>query len=796
MPNLVKINLASIITLHDLDCPLVKYLFVYELYVTNLSRIMSSITAQQTKHDLELVPKEKRLEIVKCNRRLNPRNKQIEPIFQFVVDALALTLCYSAFLITVDVPEICPRVHGQNFDALPTDEDIVSFLKELGHTREIKTIADIFKKPASPKLSTVLASHEEPTRKSKRVKRPAKKSFDASTTSVVIRETMKSLSKKKEKITVEKRKGIDLLSEVALTEEAQYDEVRKKILRDFHKTHPSRLGTVTKITPTTAKTKPSVTNGGTGVKLGVLGVTEEESTKSEAESCGRDEDDSNNDHDSRSEGNDQKRDSGDDNTQSDNEKRSDSKHETDENESGSKYDKEENEEEDEIDEEEKNDEFVKTPSNDTDDEDETKSKDKAEGDEDEGMNYTTNQFDDDVDLRVNEPVTTDEGFIQKEGTNAEMTNVQQGNENLKFTLNQVIEDAYVTLFTIPQKIEFPVTSFSHSSDLAFKFLNFLNIPYIDVEIISLMDVHVHHELPSNQTPILLIVPILVITESSPIFTTIIPQSLPTFTPPPQQSTPNPPPTTKATNPLSMLLNFASVFQFNNRVTILEKEVAKLKRNDPLNTQVTALVHEHLDSRLGATRDKFMSYLSASITARITEQVKSQLPQILPKEVSNFAPSMIKSINAESFQHVVLAKESSQPKSTYEAAATFKEFELKNILIEKMDENKDKDKDPSAGSDRRLKKRKTSKDAEPIAGPKTKDSKSGSSKGAKSQSKSSRKSVQLEELKFEVADSDMPQDQEENPGNDDEEPKGKVASKRDWFTKPKRTQEPIDPDWNV
>ncbi|GJU94289.1 hypothetical protein Tco_1319045 [Tanacetum coccineum] len=79
-------------------------------------------------------------------------------------DALALTPCYSAFLITANVPEvymhqfwdsvykhdtfykfkmdkrkrfklnleifrdifkICPRVHGQDFDALPTDEEIV-----------------------------------------------------------------------------------------------------------------------------------------------------------------------------------------------------------------------------------------------------------------------------------------------------------------------------------------------------------------------------------------------------------------------------------------------------------------------------------------------------------------------------------------------------------------------------------------------------------------------------------------------------------------------------------------------
>ncbi|GJW55318.1 hypothetical protein Tco_0099403 [Tanacetum coccineum] len=110
--------------------------------------------------------------------------------------------------------------------------------------------------------------------------------------------------------------------------------------------------------------------------------------------------------------------------------------------------------------------------------------------------------------------------------------------------------------------------------------------------------------------------------------------------------------------------------------------------------------------------------------------------------------------------------------------------------------KDKDEDPSVGSDRGLKKRKTDKDAAPATGPKAKESQFGSSKGDKSQSKTSGKSVQSEEPEFEVADLDMPQDQEENLGNDDEEPKEKVASKRNCFTKPIQPQEPTDPDWNV
>nr|GEV91364.1 hypothetical protein [Tanacetum cinerariifolium] len=38
-------------------------------------------------------------------------------------------------------------------------------------------------------------------------------------------------------------------------------------------------------------------------------------------------------------------------------------------------------------------------------------------------------------------------------------------------------------------------------------------------------------------------------------------------------------------------------------------------------------------------------------------------------------------------------------------------------------------------------------------------------------------------------------QEGNQGNDNNEPKIESASRRVWFTKPSRPQEPTDPDWN-
>nr|GEU55161.1 hypothetical protein [Tanacetum cinerariifolium] len=382
----------------------------------------------------------------------------------------------------------------------------------------------------------------------------------------------------------------------------------------------------------------------------------------------------------------------------------------------------------EDDEEEEEDELVKTFSNDFDDE--AKITDKAEGHEDEEMDYTTSQLYDDMDIWLNEPVQADDETIQKEGTDAELTNLQQGNDNSK--ISQVIKDAHVTLSTVAKKTKVPITSSSHLSNLQANSFTHYNT-YISIII-----------------------------ESSPIYSTIIPQSIPSFTPLPPQLTPTSPPTTKATNSPSTLPDFASVFQSNNRVTALEKEVAELKKDNPLKTQVTAIVYEHLDIRLGAIRDAFMNFLSASTTARIIEQVKNQLPQILPEEVSKFSPLIVQRMVTESLDYVVLAKEIGK---VLDIDKTLLSTYDKVYSLKRSQKYKDKDKDPSAGSDWRLKKRKTSKDVEPTK----------------------------EEPEFEVAGSNMPQDQEENPSNNDKEPKGKVASKCDWFTKPKRPQEPTDPD---
>ncbi|GKE58095.1 hypothetical protein Tco_1497280 [Tanacetum coccineum] len=67
---------------------------------------MNTIQAQQKALDDALVAPADHLEFGKCNMRLKTDIKPKEATFQVVLDALALTLFYQAFLITVEVPAI------------------------------------------------------------------------------------------------------------------------------------------------------------------------------------------------------------------------------------------------------------------------------------------------------------------------------------------------------------------------------------------------------------------------------------------------------------------------------------------------------------------------------------------------------------------------------------------------------------------------------------------------------------------------------------------------------------------
>ncbi|GJW20995.1 hypothetical protein Tco_0031617 [Tanacetum coccineum] len=142
---------------------------------------MDNTIARQKALDDELVAPANRLKIGKSNLRLSSDPKSKEPTLQVAFDALKLTSFYNAFVISADVPEIymqefwvtvsryhsslrfklngkshtinvdtfrdilkiCPIVPGQRFEELPLEEAILSFIRDLGHTREIKFLSDV-----------------------------------------------------------------------------------------------------------------------------------------------------------------------------------------------------------------------------------------------------------------------------------------------------------------------------------------------------------------------------------------------------------------------------------------------------------------------------------------------------------------------------------------------------------------------------------------------------------------------------------------------------------------------------
>ncbi|GJY56682.1 hypothetical protein Tco_0455797 [Tanacetum coccineum] len=615
-----------------------------------------------------------------------------------------------------------------------------------------------------------------------------KKSTIVPTAGVVIEDTPgESVSKKKAPTKFDRGKGMDLLFEAAFIEVAQLKKTLKKSKLETHKLHASSSGdgvsSQPKV-PNESEDKTTDTNEGTGTKPGDPDVPKYQS-ESENESWGDSDDDSNDDDsddviNDDDDDDDVNSDAGGDNEASDSEK---TDFDEDENPNLNQNDDEEEEYEEE---------YVSTPDN----------YEFSDDDEEYEELYK------DVNVRLKDAEHEEE----RKG-DAEMTDVGQ-----EKSYEQVEDDAHVTLTAtyVTQKIEGPMQSFSVSLNFSSQFLNLDNVLLINIEVVSMMNVKVRHEEPSTHTPSLLTIPI-------------------TSTP-----TPTPAPTTKTTTTsILALLDFSSLFGFDQRVSTLEKELSQFKQSDhsaqllaTIKSQIPAMVDTHLGTRLcdsiqeafrlytaelekkaQAERKRYIDLVENSVKDIIKNKVKSQLPQILPKEVSKFSTPVIQSTISESLENVILAKSSSQPKSTYEATTSLtedlydtlvKSYKLDKDLFEsygksyslKRDrKDKDKDEDPPVGSDQGLKRRKTSKDVEPSKGSKSKESKSSSSKGTKSQSKSSGKSAQAEESVFETADTKMPHNQGSDLGNTDDQPNVEADSKLDWFKKPERPLTP-DPDWNA
>ncbi|GJU24051.1 hypothetical protein Tco_1162672 [Tanacetum coccineum] len=116
---------------------------------------MSITKEQQQALDDALVPREQRLRIGNCNYRLSTTFKPKEPTFQVALDATASfhkhcikfklnTKRYSFDLETFrDMLQICPNLPGQKFEDHPFEKEILTFMRELGYSGNIKSLSDV-----------------------------------------------------------------------------------------------------------------------------------------------------------------------------------------------------------------------------------------------------------------------------------------------------------------------------------------------------------------------------------------------------------------------------------------------------------------------------------------------------------------------------------------------------------------------------------------------------------------------------------------------------------------------------
>ncbi|GJY04779.1 hypothetical protein Tco_0370719 [Tanacetum coccineum] len=389
--------------------------------------------------------------------------------------------------------------------------------------------------------------------------------------------------------------------------------------------------------------------------------------------------------------------------------------------------------------------------------------------------------DDEVTKELYDDVNVNLGNVDTDMTIVDQGASNQQNVSQELGFEQVEEDAHVTLTHVidTQKTRDPTQSSSVSSDFTSKLLNLDNTSLADNEIASLIDTTTQHA--------------IVIPEITSSFTTII-------TPPPlflhllqQEATPTPTPTTFSTttftNPTVTLLeipNFASIFKFDQRDIRIRIRNMKEAVDVAVQLQTNKLREE-----AQAENQEFLNQVDSTMKTIIKDQVKAQVSKIMPK---------IEKYVTESLGAEVLVRSTNQPQTAYAVAASLSEFELKKILIDKIEANKsinrsdnqknlynalvesynsdkdiitsygdvvllkrgrddqDKDEDPSAGSDRGTKRRKS------------------------------------EERSHIVEDSGMQQDQEFVMRDNDEQPSNKEVTKANLFKKPEQPPTP-DLDWS-
>ncbi|GJY61962.1 hypothetical protein Tco_0462619 [Tanacetum coccineum] len=413
------------------------------------------------------------------------------------------------------------------------------------------------------------------------------------------------------------------------------------------------------------------------------------------------------------------------------------------------------------DEEQTEDEFVHTPPNYVPTDDETN---------DESNDVTEEEYE-----RINEELYGDVNFIltyvepeDEDKGDKEMTNVETEDDEYKNVLqqsagNQVKDDAQAT-----QNTEVSLHSSSISSDYAAKYLNFDNIPLVETEVVLMLDINVQHK--ALRTSPLLTILVLVIpdhtvinpsetvtTASATTISSLLTSLFPHF----QQSTPIPTPTTtEATTSTTAIPDSETFIALHQRIDDLDKDLKELKDVDNSTKVISTIkfevpnpVKEYLGLNLDDVLHKVIQRNFAdiikehSVPTKIVERLRQQYnfdQKTTLFETITKSKSFNKSPKQRALYHALMESILEDEDAMDEGVA--------DKLKKRKPGDVDKDEGPSVGSDRGLKRQKTSKDTEPSKKAKSTET----SKGTyKSQPKSTGKSTQAEETMFEAGDTQGP-----------------------------------------
>nr|GEW05564.1 retrovirus-related Pol polyprotein from transposon TNT 1-94 [Tanacetum cinerariifolium] len=832
------------------------------------TRTMDMTIDQQVALDEALVPHASRLRIGKRNFRLRSDTTSKESTLQLVYDVLRLTPFYKAFLVTTDVLDIymqefwatvtvhhhsicfkmdnkkcivnleyfremmhiCPRLHGQTFDDLSFEEEILAFLRFLGsemyhkknvdfayllwedfiyqvehkdakksnemyYLRFTKVIIYYFmtKDPSIPKRNKntqqfgVMLPVELTNQDIRNSE--AYKEYYAVASGAAPPKTKASVRKTKSSsdttITPPTAAGTRLSTFAKSKQPAKASKAKSlTVLSEVAMTEAEQMKLATK--RSLQQTHISQASG-SGVNEGIVIIprvpdvpTEEYNDEISWKSSDEDDDDDV----------DERRDEGNDDDQ-------DTDNEGDE----LVHPKLSIHEEEETKDEESFDPISKTPE---------KSDNEGNDDASLGLNVGNGKGHDAED---DEDELYRDVNINFEGRDVQMTDVHT---------TQEFEDTHVTL-TLAN-----LDGQQQSSSVSSQFITSMPNPSPNAGIDSLFKTPPQMDVPTSTT-------VVSFTLTAP---TLPPPTIPTSSQVQQAPTP---PTAAPSTLLQDLPNFGSLFEFNHRLKTLEANFFEFVQTNQFARAISSIlgiIQRYMDQRMNevvkvavqiqsdrlqdeaqAENEEFLKNLDENIQKIIKEQVKEHVKVQVYKILSKIEKTVNGQLEAE-----VLTRSSNSSKTSYVVPADLLEMELKKILIEKMESNKsihrsdeqmnlykalveyyesdkiildtygdtvtlkrhrdnaDKDKEPFAGSDRGSKRRREGKEPESISAPKEKATKTTgkSLQGSKSQQKTTNESTPVEEPMQTTQDLEEPSHQEFETGVADDQPIAEAYQHPEWF----------------